>query len=302
MIITTLKKQIKKWLYGTCPGFAGCFPYFGTKVYFPKDSLIFKLACEQGIYESENLSLLCSLVKPNSIYFDLGANIGLMSIPILKKCDSCTVVSFEPSPNTLNFLNRTIENSHFGERWKLIPKAAGSRIGTLDFFIASPDMGAFDGFQDTKRANTNNRVEVPVTTIDTEWESLGKPTVSVIKIDVEGAELQILKGALNCIQNQHPSILLEWNATNLKAYNCQNESLLIFAEQNNYRIYSLPHLVSILDSQSLILNMIRTESFLLLPVSVSSSSSLLYEDGEIPALNSISFEKGIKADTTIKQS
>ncbi|MEH2361348.1 FkbM family methyltransferase [Nostoc sp.] len=262
-MMMNIRKNIKQWLYGKCPGFAGSFPYYGTKVYFPKNSIIFRLACEQGIYEQENLNILSSLVKPNSTYFDVGANIGLMSIPILQQHNSCMVVSFEPSPNTYKFLNRTSESSQFNKRWKVISKAVGSQAGTLDFFIASPDMGAFDGFKDTKRANTNNQIEVPVTTIDIEWETLGKPKLSVIKIDVEGAELETLKGALNCIQNDQPSILLEWNATNLQAYNCPVESLIMFAEKYNYQVYSLPNLIPVFNVESLLLHMINTESFLL---------------------------------------
>jgi FkbM family methyltransferase len=266
----TLQKKLKKWLYGSCPGFAGSFPYFGTKTYFPKNSLLFQLACDQGIYESDNLKLLCSLAEPDSTYFDVGANIGLMSIPILSNCDTCTVVSFEPSPNTVDFLNRTKINSKFGDRWKVISKATGSKVGILDFFIASPDMGAFDGFKDTRRVNTNNRVEVTVTTIDNEWKSLGEPVVSLIKIDIEGSELETLSGALNCIQKHHPSILLEWNSSNLKANNCAPESLLIFAEKYNYRVYSLPFLTLVTDLDFLILSMTITESFLLFPVSEAS--------------------------------
>ncbi|MEI6429389.1 MAG: FkbM family methyltransferase [Pseudanabaena sp. ELA607] len=260
-----IRKSIKQWLYGKCPGFAGAFPYFGTKVYFPKNSLLFKLACQQGIYENQNLDILSLLIKPNSTYFDVGANIGLMSIPILYRDNSCRVVSFEPSPNTLDFLNRTAESSNFSDRWTIVGKAAGSQVGTLDFFIASPDMGAYDGFKDTKRENTNNRIQVPVTTIDIEWEALGKPPVSVIKIDVEGAELLTLEGAVNCIEKEKPYVLLEWNAENLKAYNYSTESLLIFAEQHNYQVCSLPDLIPIFDPELLKIHMNKTESFLLFP-------------------------------------
>jgi FkbM family methyltransferase len=273
--MNNLRRIIKKWLYGKCPGFAGSFPYFDTKVYFPKDSLIFRVACEQGFYEKDNLHILSSLVKPNSTYFDIGANIGLMSIPILHTNDSCTVVSFEPSPNTLHFLNHTADNSRFTDRWKVVGKAVSSQVGTLDFFIASPDMGAFDGFKDTQRANTNNRIEVPVTTIDVEWESLGKPAVSVIKIDVEGSELEALQGGANCIEAEKPTILIEWNATNLKAYDCSPESLLIFAEKHDYLICSLPNLVPILDPNFLRIHMIKTESFLLLAKGEFTSPSTL---------------------------
>ncbi len=260
-----IRKNIKQWLYGKCPGFAGAFPYFGTKVYFPKNSLLFRLACKQGIYEHENLNILSLLVRSNSTYFDVGANIGLMSIPILSRNTSCRVVSFEPSPNTLDFLKRTAESSEFSARWTVLGKAAGSQVGTLDFFIASPDMGAYDGFKDTKRENTNNQIQVLVTTLDVEWEALGKPAVSVIKIDVEGAEILTLNGAINCLKKEKPYILVEWNATNLKAYGFSSESLLVFAETHSYQVCSLPDLIPIFDSELLKIHMNKTESFLLFP-------------------------------------
>lgn len=261
-----MRKKIKKWLYGSCPGFAGSFPYFGTRVYFPKDSIVFQVACDQGIYESDNTFLLCSLVEPESVYFDIGANIGLMAIPVLQKNNSCRVVSFEPSPNTLSFLTRTAERSSFRDKWKILGKAVGREVGVLDFFAASARMGAFDGFQDTQRAGATQKITVPVTTVDLEWEAMGSPRVSVIKIDIEGAELEALYGAIHCLQHEQPYILLEWNSTNLKAYNCSPESLLDFADKVNYQLYSLPHAVPISDAVSLRVNMVRTESFLLAPL------------------------------------
>jgi FkbM family methyltransferase len=260
-----IRKQIKEWLYGSCPGFAGAFPYYGTKVYFPKNSLIFKIACEQGIYEKENIHILSSLIKPDSVYFDVGANIGLMAIPVLHQSNSCTVVSFEPSPTTLQFLTRTVKESEFSDRWQLIGKAAGSSMGTLDFFTASNDLGALDGFQDTKRAGEMSKITVPVTTLDAEWLAMDKPSVSAIKLDIEGAELAALEGALQCITTERPCILTEWNPVNLKAYDCDPKSLLNFVEKAQYKIFSLPYLIPVHNSVGLKTQMMTTESFLLLP-------------------------------------
>ncbi len=81
--IHALTKRAKKLLYGKFPGFAGSFPYCGVKVYFPANSLIFQRACEEKIYERDLVRLLSALVRPETAYFDVGANIGLMSIPIL---------------------------------------------------------------------------------------------------------------------------------------------------------------------------------------------------------------------------
>jgi FkbM family methyltransferase len=259
------RKRIKQWIYGSCPGFDRAFPYYGTKVYFPQNSHLFKRACEEGIYEIENTQLLSSLVRPNTVYFDVGANIGLMSVPVLHECDSCTVVSFEPSPNTLELLKRTAEESPYSDRWRVVGKAVGNEVGSLDFFIASAELGAFDGFQDTERAGTTRKITVPVTTLDMEWEAMDRPSVSLIKIDVEGAELTTLQGAVTCIKSKQPDILLEWTSVNLKAYNCQPEDLLTFASSIGYQVYGLHQLLPIVNSTILILQMRKSETFLLTP-------------------------------------
>src|SRR5438132_996545 len=92
------------------------FDYFGTKIYFPRNSVLFKLVCVQGIYEDQYLRILLKLCqKPDSVFFDVGANIGLLSVPILATNPSAQVVSFEPSPNSLPYLLKTREESKFSE-------------------------------------------------------------------------------------------------------------------------------------------------------------------------------------------
>lgn len=270
----TLRKRLKKWLYTSCPPFAGAFPYFGTKVYFPKNSLIFAMVCREGIFEQTNINLLQSLVKPKSLYFDIGANIGLMAIPILKHLDTFEVVSFEPSPYVFPFLKRTVENSSFRNRWRVIRKALGAQAGVSEFFTSNSGYEAYSSFRNTQRADTQIKIDVPVTTLDVEWEALGRPAVSVIKIDVEGAELQVLQGAIECIKHEKPYILVEWNTTNFKAYHSTPEHLLKFAGDIEYQVFSILesspnhppfHLIPVVDPINLKIQMMSTENFLLVP-------------------------------------
>jgi FkbM family methyltransferase len=262
----TLRKNLKHWLYDKCPGLAGSFPYYGTKIYFQPGSSLFRVACEQGVYEAANLDLLAGLARPDALHFDIGGNIGLMAAPILDRVPQCRVVSLEPSVNVLPFLQRTAAESPHAARWTVVPKAVGARVGTVKFSLSSPENSPYDGIKATDRVASEREVEVELTTVDTEWKRLGSPHVSAIKIDVEGAELDVLKGARECLKAERPPVLLEWNAENLAAYQCPPGSLLEFAREIGWQVFAMPGLTRVQCLSELALHMIRTESFLLAPV------------------------------------
>ncbi|MEO8276043.1 MAG: FkbM family methyltransferase [Thermoanaerobaculia bacterium] len=261
----TIRRSLKRWLYGSCPGFAGRFPYFGTQVYFPKGSHSFLAACEQGIFESDNVRLLQGLVRPGSWMFDVGANIGLMSIPILLNRSDVHVVAFEPSPNTLPWLRRTIDRSALRDRWTLVPRAVGAETKRVSFSVSAIEESLYDGIRATGRVGQARTVEVEQTTLDETWRALGSPDVSMIKCDVEGGELAVFQGARQCLGASRPAVLTEFNRLNLAAYEISAETLLGFIKEVEYRIYALPGLAEVRRPRELEVQMIFTESFLLLP-------------------------------------
>ena len=259
----TIRGRVKRWLYGSCPGFAGSFPYFGTRVYFPTRSIIFDAACQQGIYEQPNLRAILSFLRDGSHVLDVGANIGLMSVPVLASNSGVKLVSYEPSPDTLRFLARTRQGSAFADRWEVVGKAVGAAPGISKFSLGPVELGVFDSLKSTGRAAVSRVVDVDVTTIDAEWHRLGRPDVSVIKIDVEGAEYEVLQGATECIDRCRPAVVAEWSPLNIGAYGRSLDELLMVAEQLRYRIWALPHLAEIRDPTGLRVQASVTESFLL---------------------------------------
>ncbi|WP_316796709.1 FkbM family methyltransferase [Pedobacter agri] len=111
----------------------GNFKYFNTKVFFPKNSLIFRIACTEGIYDKEVLNFIFTYIKENSLLIDVGTNIGLTSIPILKNYNNTHVISFEPSRSVFPFLKKTHLSSGLTDRWSIYDKALGNTIGTVGF-------------------------------------------------------------------------------------------------------------------------------------------------------------------------
>ena len=260
-----LKRQFKRWLYGQCHGFIGRLPYFGERLYFPPDSVVFDLACAQGIYESDHLRIMQSALRPQAWYFDIGANIGLMSAPLLDAEPTLQVVSVEASPCTASYLARSVAASPRRDRWRFVAKAVGATEGETVFFASAEAHGAFDGIKNTGRGSAPREIKVPLTTLDTLWREFAQPDICLVKIDVEGGEADVLRGGFSCLRATRPYVLLEWNAQNLAAYGCPPGALLELAAALDYEVLNTLGLAPVSSSANLALQMRVKENFVLVP-------------------------------------
>jgi FkbM family methyltransferase len=256
---------VKRILYELRPGRFKWFWYYGCKIYFPKGNIVFRMACDQGIYEREVVRLVDRLLAPGSTYFDIGANIGLMAVTALSNCPDCNVVSVEASSSTLAYLGKTREDSGYSDRWIIVPKAIGAEIGEATFYEGSVAQGAFNGLQDTGRGGAKRPTSVEVTTIDQLWRDLGGPPVTVIKMDIEGGELNALDGAERCMSTMRPAIVLEWSRLNLLSYGISDDAILAVAARYDYEIFSVPGYAAVRSRAEMTLRMLETETFILMP-------------------------------------
>jgi FkbM family methyltransferase len=197
--------------------------------------------------------------------FDVGANLGLMALPVLSSVSESKVVSFEPSPNTVPFLRRTVANTGLKDRWFLVEKAVACAPGTASFSLSAQAESLYDGLQHTHRATQVRQIQVEVTNLNKEWRVLGRPPVSMIKIDVEGGELNVLRGAQEVLASTRPFVLTEWCPLNLGAYGIACDALFHFARENGYVLYALPEMIPVPAARDLNLQALRTESFLMAP-------------------------------------
>jgi len=265
MLSDTIKKEIKLKIFQPYWNLKGRFIYYGQKIFFPKNSVIFQRAVIEGIYESANLRIINSLIKPNTEVFDIGANIGIMAIPFLAGHSDIKVISVEASPNTLPYLKKTQAASTYTDRWVIIDKAVSDSVKTINFNLADEADGAYDSMLDTKRIAFTRSVQIDCTTIDAIWNQRNKPEVSFIKIDIEGGDLLALRGGAECIKTCRPSILLEWNYINIKAFGLVNKDFFEFFQSIDYTCFAAPELNKVTTLNDLNLYSNLTENFLLIP-------------------------------------
>ncbi len=259
------RSTAKKLLFGSLPFVRGKFTYYGHAIYFPPGSHIFDRVCAEGIYEREIINLILALVRPDTTYFDVGTNIGLLSVPVLTERPAVKVVSIEASPDTLRFLRKTHAAAPRREDWTVVGAAVGSENGEAEFWSGAAALGAFDGLRDTGRGGRKTPVRVPLRPLDQIWEGCGCPATSVVKIDIEGGEYGALQGAKCMIARERPVLIVEWTEMNLQAYGINSRAILQLCADMGYSLYATPNLIPIATGPILNMAMSQTETFILVP-------------------------------------
>lgn len=196
------------------------------------------------LFEKYNTMLLHSFIRPNYIIFDIGANIGTMTIPFARSVPRGMVYSFEPFPKTRGFLIHNIKRNGL-TNVKVIGAAVGHKEMKTSLSgqitnIQIDQIHKIKGKTGRKFKIGNKKVTEKILNIDTKEKTnyggiqlgiggprvdmitlnaivprLRIPRVDVIKVDVEGAEPLVFWGARQIITRYRPLIIFEYNWQNL---------------------------------------------------------------------------------------
>jgi FkbM family methyltransferase len=162
---------------------------------------------------------------------DIGAHIGIYSVYMAKQCGA-KVFSFEPTPRSFNTLKKMIALNHCENSVTAIQAAVCERSGSRSFYLNHSDI---PGSDETRIAEINSlvhvdfdqhiykeKIEVAAFSVDDFSES-NHLKIGFIKIDAEGSEPDILKGARKTILKDRPSGILGIHAF---AYAHKEETLI----------------------------------------------------------------------------
>ena len=159
-----------------------------------------------GLYGPHILKYMDALHAPNSIVIDVGANVGAYAIPLAKAFADIEVHAFEPNPFAVERLRRNLAMNGVGNVL-LQQYAVGAQAGRMDLHaFTEEDLGLSSLISPPKEGSRN--IPVEVITLDDFYRVNQRP-ISLIKIDVQGFEFQVLQGGRNLIQQKRPYILLD---------------------------------------------------------------------------------------------
>ena len=169
----------------------------------------------------------------------IGANIGAISLPLLKKFGNLKAVLFEPSPEVAGRLIANLSNnSDLCSRAQILCIALSDKVGISNFFVSNETLNSGVAGLGLSHNRYEFAVGVQTYTGDSLVENNKYPPPQLIKIDVEGFEIEVFKGLKKVLQQYHPTIIFEHNLYRFKERNQPINMVTSFLESLGYSIYS----------------------------------------------------------------
>ena len=198
----------------------------------PRNSLIGRSIYLSGLWEPETTHFISMRVKPSMNVLDVGADIGYYTLLFAKLVGAKgNVYAFEPIPKAKQYLDKNVELNEL------------KNVSTFGFALFD-DAGMAcleDPFNKSKinpqkKRLSKNDIQVEMKVFDGWRSEESTNCVDFIKLDVEGAEMNILRGMRETIKRDRPEILVELHPRQLKDFGFLPSDILEFLTGLGYQI------------------------------------------------------------------
>lgn len=210
---------------------------FSAKLTYDPNSEIGRYLFFRGSFEEQILKKIRQVVKKGDYILDVGANIGVHSLVFSTLTgNSGKVVAIEPQSNVRHRLELNLKNNH-ADNVIVLGCAIGAEESNARIYdIANNNDGAAT-LRPSEPENHEKFEDIEVKTLNFIKESTGLDNFDVVKIDVEGAELEVLKGLSELLQSTPPRCLfVECVDSNLKRFDTSSEELISKLEDLGYTL------------------------------------------------------------------
>ncbi len=189
-------------------------------------------AAYKAALEGRQVRALRAYVPADTSVIDVGANVGFYTRHFIRwVTGSGQVIAIEPDRDNFMQLRRTVERSGKAAVAHLVEAAAAESSGPLRLLRNPLHPG------DHRIADEG--IEIPGCSIDDLLRGLYWPTVSLVKIDVQGAEQRVLRGARETLERFRPALFIEIDDQALSRSGASAAQLLQELSSNGYRAFAL---------------------------------------------------------------
>ena len=182
----------------------------GSRLFVDLADHVIGLNIVRGRYEQDEIAFVRSVLKPGDTAIDVGAHIGFFTMQMAAMVGPAgRVYAFEPFSSNADLLERSIAENRFADRIVFVRAAVGAASGTATLTFPTETLnsgGAYLLRDGSSRLAGNLARPVPVVALDA--AQIRQP-VRFIKMDVEGAEPLVLRGAAGLLKRDRPIVLSE---------------------------------------------------------------------------------------------
>src|SRR5687768_4318764 len=179
-----------------------------TKINMGKNDKAALVNYYTGLYEFEDMCFMLHYLRENDLMIDVGANIGVFSL-LASGHSGCKSIAFEPIPATFQSLTENIKLNNFQHKIAANNNGLGGTDGVLNFTNAAENC-----INRVADASDTNVIPVQVKRLDDMVSADSNIASMILKIDVEGFETEVLKGAGRLLNDPMlKAIIIELNGS-----------------------------------------------------------------------------------------
>ena len=190
----------------------------------------------RGDWDDDEVRLVLALLPEDGVFLDVGAYFGWYSLVVASEKAGATVHAFEPVPASGARLEENRRLNVIGNV-TLHRAAVGAEEGTAEIELPPASNGGSAHL--SSASGDAPREKVRVTTLDSVVEEEELARVDVVKIDVEGAEVEVLRGARRMLERFRPELVMELNPSALRERGAEPRELLDALAELGYETYEI---------------------------------------------------------------
>jgi FkbM family methyltransferase len=187
-----------------------------------------------GLHEWEELQLILGYLRPGDRFIDVGANVGVFSCLVGTRLPGVDIIAIEPFPATQEAMRDNLARNGLDDV-VVAAYAVGAEEGTASFEVMPRDVlnRLVPG---GGTASSGESITVAVHTLD---DVVGEAGAALMKIDVEGAELDVFRGATRLMSGPNPPVIMFETIGHAKTFGYSDEEVLDFVRDHGYQVLLL---------------------------------------------------------------
>jgi len=195
------------------------------------------------VFEPYTTEVIKQNISNGDLVMDIGANIGYFTLIMAKGIkENGKVFSFEPEPKNFELLKKNVEINNYSNVI-LEKKAIGNKTGIAKLYLADRKNNIFHSgmhriFRSDLVSQISNPVSINIIKLDDYLQDLKSiKKIRLIKIDVEGAEFDVLKGMSKILdENKGIKIVMEFSSENLEDYGSNPSDVMDFLINKGFKL------------------------------------------------------------------